>query len=66
MTNLCCHCYCHHLQVLEGLVTAANEAAKRDAACDVNVSVGEFFRSKYNTSKVAMIGTEDVKTAMFR
>ena len=52
--------------MLEGLVTAANEAAKRDAACDVNVSVGEFFRSKYNTSKAAMIGTEDVKTAMFR
>jgi len=54
-------------QVLEGLLSDASMAVKRgEATTDVNVSVGEFFRSKYNTSKVAMIGTEDVKTAMFR
>ena len=53
-------------QVLEDLLTDSNEAAKRGVASDVSVSVGDFFRSRYSTCKAAMIGAEDVKTAMLR
>ena len=52
---------------MEGLLADASMAVKRGLATgDVNVSVGEFFRSKRNVTKDKMIGPEDAKNAMIR
>ena len=54
-------------QVLEGLLSDASMAVKRaEASTDVNVSVGEFFRSRREVVKGKMIGPDNVKNAMLR
>ncbi|XP_076460595.1 spermine oxidase-like [Babylonia areolata] len=56
----------NNLQVLEDLQLSANEALRQGRAGDINVSVGQFFRSQYHTASTAMLGSEGLKNAMFR
>ncbi|XP_070211258.1 spermine oxidase-like isoform X2 [Littorina saxatilis] len=56
----------HNLQVLEELLAAANAAMEGKAEPDIDASVGDFFRGHYKVTMAKMMGSEEVKDAMFR